>query len=234
MLLLSLAELSDSEVVGISKKPYFGKMPARARFLHPDAASAYRAFPHGVMVISDMFRTPESSLQAVIDQRGAMPPGYSAHNFGLAIDIDVTVVSRNLFKKIDKEQLDHWMEERGWYCHRRDHVRDREEWHYNYLGVGATISPRVKTTMDYIEARIIQLYGPQLELDETGAQECLKKLKLYSGELDGLFGKISKMALSMFQRSVNLADTGKLDARTQRTLAYAACGRSVSRARPVS
>lgn len=227
MLTLNLSELASDEVVGIAKKPYFGKMPARARFLHPTAARSYRAFPPGVMVISDMFRTPESSLQAVADNRGALPPGYSAHNYGLAIDIDVTTVCKNLFGRVNKKELDAWMEERGWFCHRRDHRRDWEEWHYNFLGIGTVISPRFRTTSGYIEARIVEIYGESFTLTATEAQECLKELRLYHGDIDGIFGKISRAALLMFQRSVNLPQTGKLDAKTQRTLAYATCDRQL-------
>ncbi len=232
MFVLTLSEMADAEVVGIKK--YGGKMPARARYLHPDAAESYRAFPLGIMVVSDMFRTPESSLQAVAENRGALAPGYSAHNYGFAIDIDVTAVSKNLFKKVDKKALDDWMEARGWFCHRRDHLRDWEEWHYNFLGIGTAISPKVKSTSGYVEARILEEYGEVLALTETQAQEALTELKLYHGEIDGLFGKVSKTALMMFQRSVNLEPSGRLDARTQRTLAYVTCDRSVIPARAVS
>lgn len=223
MVILYLTELGSNEVVGITK--YGGKMPARARFLHPDAAASYRTdlHPNG-MVVSDMFRTPESSLQAIADNRGARAPGYSAHNYGLAIDIDVTAVMRNLKLK-GKAALDAWMEDKGWYCHRRDHQREWEEWHYNYLGKGTIISPKVKSTVNYIEARIVQLHGSEFELDSTEMQICLMKLKLYHGDIDGKFGPISRSALAMFQKSVDLAPTGKPDTKTVRTLSYCACER---------
>lgn len=225
MVELYLTELDSDEVVGIQK--YGGKMPARSRFLHPEAAESYRKelHPNG-MVVSDMFRTPESSLAAVAAKRGAQRPGYSAHNYGLAIDIDVTVVMRNLGLKT-KAKLDAWMEERGWYCHLRNHARDWEEWHYNFLGIGTIISPKVRTTMNYIEAKIDKLHGNEFQLDHTEVQRCLKKLNFYNGEIDGKFGPISKAALAMFQRSVDLNDTGRPDERTNRTLAYCACERII-------
>ena len=194
----------------------FKSMPARMRFMHPDAAVAFALIAPWV-VVSDMFRTPESSLQAVREGRGAQPPGFSAHNYGLAIDIDITP-SRNALGVKTKAELDAAMEAVGFYCHRRDHVVAHEAWHYNFLGIGAKVAGTI--TSDEVEARIIRLYGAALAPDDTECQRMLGRLKMYRGEIDGIIGPRSREAVRVFERGWGLNVDGVLDAKTRRTLAY--------------
>lgn len=196
----------------------FKSLRANMRYLHPDAAKAFAGIADWV-VVSDMFRTPESSLQAVEDGRGAMPPGYSAHGYGLAIDIAITEVMNNLKLK-RKADLDAKMEEHGFFCHRRDHENDKEAWHFNYLGVGAKVSGSF--TSDEVEARIVALYGNYLKPDDTECQRMLAKLKLYGGDIDGDIGPRSRQAVLAFERTWGLPVDGTLDVKTRRTLAYVA------------
>lgn len=247
-LVLSLASLSIESVIGIYK---VGRrknaLPDRMRLLHPDAVEDWEE--HGfskVLVISDMYRSAEASLAAVEAGRGAMPPGKSGHNFGLSIDLAVEQTMKKLgIRGRDrgaKKRLDDYMAERGWYCHRRDHYmgwkkdgRVSEYHHYNFLGpfLGKNgISPKVRTTMGYLEAVIQKLYGRQLVYEDTrlgraDVQEDLQELGLYRGELDGIHGPLTRQAVKAFQRAWNLRATGELDKNTQRTLRFLTCGKDV-------
>lgn len=206
---------------------YGGTLPERMRYLHPEAAHAFEAIADWV-VVSDMFRSPESSLRAVREGRGAQPPGYSAHNYGLAIDIDVNAALK-LTKT--KQALDEQMREKGWHCYRTDHKtgprivngkkRRDESWHYNYLG-DVDYPPGLKTTVELVERAILFWYGDQFEYDVAEAQRKLTSLRMYRGAIDGKLGPLSQEAIRVFQRAWGLRETGKLDAKTKRTLAYVA------------
>lgn len=226
-LVIYLAALPADRVRGIyTIAGVPGRMPARALFLHPDAAASYLADLADVVVVSDMFRSPESSLEAVRSGRGARPPGYSGHNYGLSADIDIGATRRRLGLRT-KAALDLWLERRGWWCHRRDHEMSHEAWHYNFLGAGAVIAPRFRSTSGYLEARIVELYGDQLRLDARGVQVALQRLGLYHGEIDGDVGPLTRAAIRVFRRGWGLGASEALDARFQRTLAYVACERRV-------
>ena len=204
-------------VAGVPHK----SMPPRMRYLHPVAAHSFAGIAAWA-VCSDMFRSPESSLRAVREGRGAQPPGYSAHNYGLAIDIDIAP-SMKLLGVMTKIGLDSEMERRGWYCHRRDHVIGFEAWHYNFLGIGAAVAGTL--TSDEIEARILAMYGNGLSPDDRECQRLLAKLKMYGGEVDGDIGPLTREAARAFERAWGLNVDGVLDAKTRRTLAYVAADR---------
>ena len=115
--------------------PNKDQFPARMSMLHPDAAAAFDAviaLTGQRLRVSDMYRTPAESLKAMQTKRGVQPPGYSAHNFGFAIDIDTDAMLAAL--KCTKAVLDVTMQSKGWYCHRKDSKRGMEDWHYNFLG----------------------------------------------------------------------------------------------------
>lgn len=106
--------------------PAHDQLPARMRWLHPDAAEAFESI-RDVVAVSDMFRSPQASLAAVQGGRGAAAPGKSSHNYGRAIDIDVPYSLRLL--GCSKVQLDEMLAERGWWCWREDHELKKEGWH---------------------------------------------------------------------------------------------------------
>ncbi len=198
--------------------------PRAASLLHPDAAAAFEAFARHFAPIrcSDVFRSPEQSLAARNQKSGVQPPGFSAHNFGLAIDVDQARMMRD--HNLTKPALDKALADYGWHCHRRDGVPGAfESWHYNFLGRDSAAKPFLalanRTTAPSVEAKILELYGAAFELDPVEAQTALASVGLYRGEADGIFGPRSKAALAAFQRSWELPATGELDARTQRTLA---------------
>lgn len=203
-------------------------MPARMARLHPEAAAAFQAAEAALgqrIRVSDMFRTAEQSLQAMQEKKGVQPPGWSLHNYGIAIDVAVDAMLPAF--KGSKAELDLFMKGFGWWCHRRDSKRGFEEWHYNYLGptgqqlIEAADKPKPRTsTSAAADARIQALYGEGLALTLTEVQECLAHLKLYGGEIDGKIGPRSKEALMVFQRAWRLEATGTMNEKTERTLAY--------------
>lgn len=202
-----------------------GGMPERARAMRPEAAFDYlRAAEE--MVVSDMLRSPETSLRISQEPgRSALPPGYSGHNYGLSIDIHQDAMRSRLgFKK--KVELDAWMAQFNFYNFWVDgkESHDKEDWHYNHLPPefrdrGGGFSSKVTT--GYLENMIQKLYGADMKLDAAGAQAALKKLGDYDGAVDGKFGKLSKAALHNFQtRWMPGKVSGELDTRTQRLLAF--------------
>ena len=223
---LSLNLVSVPNVLGIYGKSK-DQFPARMSRLHFDAASAFAAIEKTIgqrLRVSDMFRTAEQSLQAMQEKTGVQPPGFSLHNYGIAIDVDIDSMLAST--KLSKPAFDLMMRDHGWYCHRKDNKRGSEDWHYNHLGVGAAAAPFLKAsekstnTSAAGDARIKALYGDQLTLDAKEVQECLLHLKFYSGEVDGIHGPRTRQSIMAFQRAWRLQPSGQMDERTERTLAY--------------
>lgn len=206
-------------------------LPARMRYLNPEAARSFlivdatlrQKTGHGLRV-SDMLRSAESSLAAKAAKKGAAAPAYSGHNYGLSIDLDLDVMLKRL--GWTKAQLDAFMADHGWYCYWRDSGKHPlEDWHMNFFGDDPAkwlaLCGHDRTTGG-LEAKIQSLFGPQLILTPVEAQTALKKLRMYSGDLDGALGPISRAAIAAFQRAWGIFDTGQLDVKTQRTLAFLA------------
>lgn len=221
---MGLLQLKLEKVTGVVG--VYGKtgdvFPTRMAFLHPDAAASFRAIQaKGVVRVSDMFRSAEESLRARAEKSGVQPPGYSAHNYGVAIDVAVDDCLKTF--KMAKPVFDSMMENHGWYCHRSDGRRGFEDWHFNYLGKnpGKYLAGLGTRTRDIaVEAFIRDLFGDDLKLTPEEAQIALAKMKMYRGEIDGIWGGGSKQALLAFQRAWKLNENGDLDERTERTLAY--------------
>jgi len=203
------------------------RLAARMRFLHPDAAASYMQMENARRVIcSDMYRSADSSLHAVQAHRGAQWPAYSAHNFGLAIDLDVSGTKKlNGFKT--KLELDEYMMSNGWYCHvPPGYNRSSESWHYNYLGPNpgkylAKRTKRIRTWSHVAEARISDVYSfnwKSMSVEEV--QTHLKGLKIYSGAIDGKVGPLYDQAVKAFQRAWLLDVDGVVGPRTRRTLKF--------------
>ena len=190
-------------------------LPKRMRYLHPEALASIAPLAAQGLVFSDVFRSPAASMQARATKRGVARPGRSAHNFGLAVDLDVARSIRAAGFPIDqKAQLDADMLGVGWRCYRSDHkVGASEAWHFTY-GARAHGSAA-------IEDVIAERYGQAFTYDERTAQEYLAKLRLYVGEIDGAFGPQSRAALEVFQRGWDLERRG-LSPETMRLLAVCA------------
>jgi hypothetical protein len=206
-----------------------GRMPARTLFLEPAAADSFIRDLLPLVIVSDVLRSPESSLAAVRRRCGAQAPGFSAHNYGWAIDIDTKpTMAAGGYKS--KAALDEAMEARGWFCHRRDHALDSESWHYNHLGVGYVVSAKQRSTAPDVEALIVARYGADMAPSDAECQAMLASLRMYSGAVDGIAGDLTREAVRVFQRawaSKRVTETGKLDANTRRTLALVTATREV-------
>jgi hypothetical protein len=207
---------------------YTGKpVPAWMRKMEPHAAASLIKLDRetGGLSYTDLWRSAEVSLHARQTKRGVQPPGYSAHNYGVAVDLDLDGTMKKRGWTYDK--LIEVMKSYGWYCHRQDGKGGRSEsWHFNYLGPDAakymkySVSTQSITWDKPVESRITELYGSQFLLSDSEVQAVLKKLGLYKGDVDGKFGPISRTALMVFQKGWDLQATGMTDPRTSRTLAF--------------
>ena len=193
-------------------------LPKRMRLLHPAACTSLDG-AHDWLVLTDCFRSLASSLAARAAKRGVQKPGWSAHNFGLAIDVDVRRTLKRMRAEAGggaffKATLDKEMESRGWYCYRADHKLDApESWHMSWSARG----PGSAAVEDVIQ----RYYGEYLALDKKQVQRTLAALGLYRGEFDGKHGPQTKAAVAAFQRTWSLAPDGVAGPETQRLLAVA-------------
>lgn len=231
LMYLDVVEVPATLVRGIYTVKGYGPHQLRPdmRYLHPDAAAAFEKIAPW-FVCSDMFRSPESSLEAVESGRGALAPGYSRHNFGRAVDGDVPEsckrlgVHLGLGRDATKAEMDREMEAAGFFCHRRDHTNGPESYHFNFLGVGTVIAPKFKTTYGYGEADLVKLYD--LSPDVDACQAMLREMHRRDahrypdpGPVDNDAGKRTLTAAKAFQLEWHLSATGRLDGHTKRTLA---------------
>lgn len=235
-MILHLAAL-PATLRGPDDEAYKGRVPTRARFLHPDAVRSLLALEAatGGLVYTDIFRSAESSMAARRSKRGVQRPGYSGHNYGLSVDLDVGAVLRS--HRWRYPDLIAVMEDGGWFCHRRDLSSSApENWHWNFLTTreAALAVPHDRSTWGApVEARILSYYGADFVLDPEAVQAALASLRLYSGEVDGQIGPISREAISSFQRAWDLTPTGAADERTQRTLALVSAERRIEAIPPL-
>jgi len=226
-LVIRLRVIAPDQVIADPECEYSKNiLPARARFLAPDAASSWLCGGLNEFVVtSDMRRAAESSLLAIRTKKGALPPGWSGHGFGECVDIGTKATAKNLGFPIRsgwKRQLDDWMAARGWYCHRTDHLTNKEQHHYNFLGHkgGGFLRKGEPTTGNALERKLQSLYT--FKLSKKDIQWDLKKLGFYSGEIDGIIGPLSKQAVKAFQRAWGLKSDGDPGPVTQRCLSFVA------------
>lgn len=245
--MLSLTLQSLPSVLGIYGTKPIGSVaagdffPANMSLLHPDTAASFLHLQKDLgqrLRVSDMFRTAESSLQAMQEKRGVQAPGYSGHNFGFCVDAAIDAMLKSL--KMTKAQLDTLMQSYGWYCHRKDHERGSEDWHYSHFGSVSDAAPylalsaKSTNTSAALEGKILKFYGASFRLTPVEVQTGLQKLKMYGGSLDGDFGPRSKQSLEAFQRAWLLPVTGTLDERTLRTLATVSAEQNITNEGQVS
>lgn len=194
------------------------EIPDRALWLAPAAAASFDEHLRDSVVVSDMFRSADSSLAALRAKRGAAAPGRSAHNYGRAIDIDVAATMERLGLKM-KAQLDAWMSRRAWSCWRDDHALARESWHYYFTDdpAGAV----------YLRGSAVAWWGRvmardfPLAFDVVRRQRALAETGFYGGALDGKAGPLTRLAIAAFGRAWGSSD--------DRTLAYVEWGRTRAR-----
>lgn len=213
----------------IGEVPAGDYFPSSAALLQPDAAAGFLAVEAGTgkkLRVSDIFRSPEASLAAMQKKTGVQPPGWSGHNFGFSIDVALDACLASF--AMTKQAFDAMMASYGWYCHRKDHARGSEDWHYNFFGVGAVAAPWLAAcansvvTSAGVEAKMLALYGESFKLSTIEIQTLLQKLKMYGGDIDGVFGPRSQQAVLAFERAWLLPMDGQPDPRMMRTLATVA------------
>lgn len=198
------------------------EMPRRACFLAPDAAQSWLDIQSQV-VVSDMWRSPDSSLAAVQAGRGAAAPGFSGHNYGLSIDIDVQRTMRLVGVSL-KAELDTWFNAHGWWCWREDHAlptwrpRPNEAHHFNFAPNGVTY--RNGNCVGWLNGEIAKRYPviTVVPAARRDMQRDLRTLGLYSGAIDGIEGPLTRAAMRRFEAAWGHVDAG----RTLRTLAFVA------------
>jgi hypothetical protein len=194
------------------------EMPTRALWLSPPAAQSFAQHLADAVVVSDMFRSADSSLAALRAKRGAAAPGRSAHNYGRAIDIDVLPTMRALGLR-DKAALDKWMAARGWHCWRNDHQLLRESWHY-YSAAGPAGYPvgavyRNGSAVAWWSAEMAAMFP--VVFDARRRQRALAAVGFYGGQLDGIPGPLTRLAESTCARAWGSSD--------DRTLAFVEWGK---------
>jgi hypothetical protein len=192
-----------------------GKFPARMRYLHPSVIESWIEIANDV-VVSDMYRSAESSLQARRDKKGVQKPGFSGHNYGFSIDIDVAKTMK-LTGLRTKKDLDESLSTYGWTCHRLDHVKGSEWWHYNY---GVNVKPGEKSSAPALERKIQHHYGLNLNVGDLEVQYLLKRLRFYGGALDGKHGPLTNEATKAFCRAWDLPALPPSSPLFTRTLAF--------------
>lgn len=227
----------DVEVVDHTRVPgIYGKnknrFAKRLSFMQPEAHDSFIVMQKDCdwkIVLSDMWRSSLSSLARRYPpgrrmRRHTKPPAFSGHNKGLSIDIDVKRTMALM--EMTKRELDGWMAEYGWYCHRRDHKLKSEDWHYNYLDEDAAAAAEWLqhasrwSTAGAIEAKIKGWYSSYWAPSKKQLQRYLQYLNIYEGEIDGVIGNLSHAAIRVFQGAWHLKVDGVAGSRTCRTLAF--------------
>lgn len=222
----------DHENIRSSYRDGEAGFPARLAFLHPEAAGAFARMNEaagGNIVLTDCWRSALISLQRKfpIDRPprpGVQRPGLSAHNWGFAIDIDTAATLKRT--AMTKARFDGFAAAFGWHCHRRDHKRGAEDWHFNALVMpGDWTRIGSSSTAPAVEAMIVATYGRHWTMTELDAQRALADEGFYAGELDGIWGAMSAAAAAAFQRAWRLKADGVVGALTGRLLALRAAER---------
>jgi hypothetical protein len=218
MLILDLVDLTAVPLAGPRDDVYKGAVPRRMKFLHPTVVDDFLALLQDApfLAFTDVYRDPKASLAArLAGKRGVQRPGFSAHNFGFAVDVAVEQVLKD--GAIAYSTLLEIMGRRNFSCHRSDGKLGFESWHFSHLKpfADAKAHPGASGPQKWIA----EVYGAQLDGDEAWTQTLLGKLGLYKGPVDGDFGPKSRAALRQFEQDWGLPVDGIPDAVSNRTLA---------------
>lgn len=179
------------------------------KYLHPDAPP----LPDW-LVISDAFRYGLESLQTR-RRKGHLVsvarPGFSGHNWGISIDVDLRATMRNLdlhggwSRKI--RELQKRLAKIGW------HYIHNEEWHFNFLGVQPSVKP-LHHGWRTVDARVKELYGLDEPPDTRTIQGLLKtashitgRTSMNPGPVDGIHGPHTERAITAFRVYTDTAGT---------------------------
>lgn len=179
----------------------------------------------GGAVYKSIYETPDDTRRAFQSQAVAEAPGYSAHGYGLAIDIDIdaTMALRNWNYK----QLMEAFASCGWFCHRRDgQGYGTASQHFNFLlpspslYLALTEAHLQSSWSKAVEDKINDMYGASFVMTARTVQAALTKLGYYDGTVDGNFDLHGVAAVQKFQSEWCLAEDGVAGAKTQRVLSF--------------
>jgi hypothetical protein len=181
-------------------------VPARMAWIAPEAYNSLNSMTFDLdLVFSDMYRSPASSAEAYRKKNGVAFPGYSGHNYGVSIDIDVDIVLRK--RRTTYSYLCDDMIQYGWtpyqgVLNNNNYVRGSEDWHFNFIEDFAynEIKDKTKYTKGSQATAWINANYP-VAADILSIQTCLQKLKMYSGALDGKGGPLTNDAIKAFKRA---------------------------------
>jgi len=212
---------------------YDGKLPARLSYLHPEAAKALLGLEKetGGLTYTSMLRSANQSLVARRTKpKLALPPGYSGHNYGLSVDLDLKT-NQAEFKASYSDIID-MMVKHGWYCHRRDGKGGAESWHFNYFGEEADrylkLSNQWGSTWKLpVEGKMVILYREAWQMTDQQVQGALAKMGFYKELVDGQWGEHSREALYSFRRAYFLSGGTKPNPIDKRTLSFATATKKV-------
>lgn len=204
-------------------------------FLAPDAAAALMAVEKDLpgLAYEDMWRDPAASLLARRTNPNGQLPGYSTHNFGLAVDLDMkTILKEGKLRYL--EDIIKLMKKRGWYCHRRDGEAGHfDSGHFNFLGVGSAENYLSKCTFDPktwqipAELCIWDRHSKDFQLSAVEVQQNLSKIGFYAGPATGERDGYTREAILAFQRAWDLPQSGSADLAFCRVLAFVTAEREV-------
>ena len=212
--------------LALRQLPIYIRGDVRMKFLAPDATAALVAVEKDTdgLDYTDMWRDPTSCLVARRKKKTSQLPGFSAHNFGLAVDLDVKKILDS--KKIHYEDLLHIMKKRGWICHRRDGDGERpDSCHFAYLGDDPNLYLS-RCNLDPItwhnaaEQRILERFGSHFQMSIKEIQHRLSELRFYSGPFTGQVDVYTREAIFAFQRAWDLVANGHIDNTLCRALAF--------------
>ena len=195
---------------------------ARWKLLCPDAAAALSSVDKetsGLLCYKEMWQDAVSSLLSRRLRKERPLPGYSANNYGLAVDLDLSnsaICYRDILEAMKKY---------GWYCYRRD--GEMKAGYERFLFVGDLVEKylRLSTydpgTWDLpAELRIYDLYGTQFQITLPEAQKLLVKAGFYTAPVNGERDQYFRESLMAFQRAWGLSESGTLDTTTCRVLSF--------------
>lgn len=194
--------------------------------LSPEAADSLLSLESDTdgLVYTDMWMDATTSLLTRRTRPGFPSPGYSSHNFGMAVDLDISTILKD--KMIRYEDLLHIMKKRGWVCFRRDGLEGRSgSGHFDYLGsmpgkylTSSTQDPA--TWLNPGEALIWEKYGSEFQIDIAKLQTLLSQIGFYHGPVTGQNDPYTREAIMAFQKAWDLIQNGFADTATCRALVF--------------
>lgn len=210
------------------------KGEVRRPFLSHEAALALRTIEKDTdgLIYKDMWRDAVATMAARRIRKSGQLPGYSPHNYGLSVDLDVEALLEQ--KKIRYEDLLWLMKKRGWYCFRRDGVEGQTGYdHFDFLGESADYylskcNQDPSTWSNAIEIKIWESYGQNFQTSTKEVQLQLAKIGFFKEPFTEHRDMYTREAIMAFQRAWDLIQSGSPDMTLCRVLAFVTADVNIS------